>query len=119
MIKNLMRSNKFTFHQAKQLSPKTSAQPVSEAVCLPNVKANLHRIILVSYFRTLALMISFKTHLITLQMPKSLLVLVVSRSQDCVSSHLDNDRAHTLCRQYGGIINPHGGTCGMMAMYDM
>uniref|UniRef100_A0A7E4V6J5 DNA-directed DNA polymerase n=1 Tax=Panagrellus redivivus TaxID=6233 RepID=A0A7E4V6J5_PANRE len=39
--------------------------------------------------------------------------------EDCVSSHLDNDRAHTLCRQYGGIINPHGGTCGMMAMYDM
>uniref|UniRef100_A0A7E4ZTU7 Uncharacterized protein n=1 Tax=Panagrellus redivivus TaxID=6233 RepID=A0A7E4ZTU7_PANRE len=39
--------------------------------------------------------------------------------EDCVSSHLDNDRAHTLCRQYGGVINPHGGTCGMMAMYNM
>uniref|UniRef100_A0A7E4V6C9 Glycoprotein n=1 Tax=Panagrellus redivivus TaxID=6233 RepID=A0A7E4V6C9_PANRE len=42
-----------------------------------------------------------------------------SKDEDCVSSHLDNDRAHTLCRQYGSSINPHGGTCGMMAMYDM
>uniref|UniRef100_A0A7E4ZTX6 Glycoprotein n=1 Tax=Panagrellus redivivus TaxID=6233 RepID=A0A7E4ZTX6_PANRE len=39
--------------------------------------------------------------------------------EDCVSSHLDNGPAQTLCRQYGGIINHHGGTCGMMAMYNM